>query len=680
MKYRREIDGLRALAVLSVVLYHAFPSVLKGGFIGVDVFFVISGYLITRIIFEQLDNKTFSFTSFFGRRVRRIFPALILVMTASLIFGWFALLADEYAQLGKHIASGAAFIINFILVNESGYFDNAAETKPMLHLWSLAVEEQFYIIWPLMLWLAWKKKFNLLTITIVVAIASFVLNLKFVESKPIETFFWPVGRIWELLSGSVLAWFMLYKRESLSTIKLWLDEIIVRVMYSREEKSDGKTVSNLMSLVGILILAFGIFRINKDIAFPGMWALFPVSGALLIIAAGSKAWLNRALLMNPVAVWFGLISYPLYLWHWPILSFLHVVEGHIPSREVRLIAVITSIVLAWITWLIIETYFRSSKNARHKAIFLYVAMFLLATVAFFTYNQKGFPERASISALAKAQVDISFTRPKHSNLEFCSNITKSTYCISDVSEPTVAILGDSHALATYDGLNDYIQEKGQQLILLGHSGCPPFIEIERINKKGEKLGCAKAMSRWLEYISKSENIKTVFLTARAAYYYNSDGFGIDANRQDPRPITSTRSPTITDTAEILTNSIRRTLDVLAQSNKQVVYLHDVPELGFNIKDCLPSHPFNHSQVNNRTCRLNRTDFEQRYGNYEILVNNILSEYPNAQSLRLSDPLCDDHFCYGKLQDTYLYRDDDHLSKAGSKFVFEALKPQLNSLF
>ena len=176
--YRAEIDGLRAFAVLSVVAFHTFPAWLKGGFIGVDVFFVISGFLITSQIFENLDKKQFSFTDFFGRRIRRIFPALILVMASSLAFGWFVLLADEYTQLGKHVASGAAFILNFILVDESGYFDNAAETKPMLHLWSLVVEEQFYIIWPLVLWFAWKRQFNFLTITLVVAAISFYLNLE----------------------------------------------------------------------------------------------------------------------------------------------------------------------------------------------------------------------------------------------------------------------------------------------------------------------------------------------------------------------------------------------------------------------------------------------------------------------------------------------------------------------
>jgi peptidoglycan/LPS O-acetylase OafA/YrhL len=159
-KYRSDIDGLRAVAVLSVVVFHAFPDWLQGGFIGVDIFFVISGYLISTILFENLERGTFSFQEFYVRRIKRIFPALLLVLVACLVFGWFALYPDEYQQLGTHLAAGAGFLANFIFWGESGYFDNAADTKPLLHLWSLGIEEQFYIVWPLLLWLAWKRKIN----------------------------------------------------------------------------------------------------------------------------------------------------------------------------------------------------------------------------------------------------------------------------------------------------------------------------------------------------------------------------------------------------------------------------------------------------------------------------------------------------------------------------------------
>ena len=307
IKYRPDIDGLRAFAVLSVVIFHAFPSFLSGGFIGVDIFFVISGFLITNHIIKKLDEGTFSFIDFFWRRIRRIFPALTLVMVSSLAFGWFTLLNDEFVQLGKHVASGAAFILNFTIVSESGYFDNASETKPMLHLWSLAVEEQFYILWPLTVWLAWKQKFNILIIIISVAICSFFLNIWFVKTHPIETFFWSVSRFWELLSGSALAWTMI----NFQKLNSW--DYIKNVTKSENFEINKLLITNGMALTGIILLVYGNLYIDENLNFPSGWALVPVSGAVLIIAAGPSTAINRVILMNRLAVWLGLISYPLYL-------------------------------------------------------------------------------------------------------------------------------------------------------------------------------------------------------------------------------------------------------------------------------------------------------------------------------------------------------------------------------
>ena len=271
-KYHPEIDGLRAFAVLSVVAYHAFPNLFKGGFTGVDIFFVISGFLITSHIFESLDKGKFSFTDFFRRRIRRIFPALIAVMFFSLVFGWFSLLGEELSQLGKHVASGAVFIINFILVNESGYFDNAAETKPMLHLWSLAVEEQFYIVWPLILWISWKLKFNLLLVTILIGLFSFYINLNFVKTYPTEMFFWSLGRFWELLSGSVLAWFFLYKAESLKRIRLISDRYILKIFGFDSMDVNNSIVSNFSSIFGLTLLIYGVLYVNESLPYPSTWA------------------------------------------------------------------------------------------------------------------------------------------------------------------------------------------------------------------------------------------------------------------------------------------------------------------------------------------------------------------------------------------------------------------------
>src|SRR5262249_11722104 len=204
--YRPDIDGLRAVAVLSVVGFHAVPSAVPGGFTGVDIFFVISGFLISSIIFGGLQNNAFDFLMFYVRRMKRIFPALIVVLLASFTLGWFYLFTDEYKQLGKHIAGGAGFISNFMLLNEAGYFDQAAETKPLLHLWSLGIEEQFYLAWPILLWTVWRLRLNVLAFIIAVALISFAFNIAASASEPAAAFYSPHTRFWELLAGSLLAW------------------------------------------------------------------------------------------------------------------------------------------------------------------------------------------------------------------------------------------------------------------------------------------------------------------------------------------------------------------------------------------------------------------------------------------------------------------------------------------
>ena len=217
-KYRPDIDGLRAIAVLSVVGFHAAPGRIPAGFIGVDIFFVISGYLITSIILKGLEAGTFNFAEFYGRRVKRIFPALLIVLLASLAIGYFILLDDQFKELGKHIAGGAGFVSNLVLWGESGYFDNAADFKPLLHLWSLGIEEQFYIVWPFLLWLAWKQRFNYLPVLLVIAFASFALNIYTVSSDPVAAFYSPLTRFWELLVGSILAYIGIFTKQ-VSTIK-----------------------------------------------------------------------------------------------------------------------------------------------------------------------------------------------------------------------------------------------------------------------------------------------------------------------------------------------------------------------------------------------------------------------------------------------------------------------------
>jgi peptidoglycan/LPS O-acetylase OafA/YrhL len=498
--YRPDIDGLRAVAVLSVVAFHAFPTLMKGGFVGVDVFFVISGFLISTTVFENLDRDSFSFREFYSRRITRIFPSLIVVLIACFTLGWFALLANEYKQLGKHIAAGAVFFSNFILWNEAGYFDNSAETKPLLHLWSLAIEEQFYIVWPLFLWLAWKGKFNLLTITILVAITSFILNIKGVKQDSIATFYSPQTRFWELLSGSLLAWLTLYKRENFANTKFKLDSWLSNIIYREKQEVNGKTLANIISLTGSLLLVYSFLRIHKDLSFPGIWALIPVSGTVLIILAGSKAWINHTFLSNKVAIWFGLISFPLYLWHWPLLSFARIVESENPSRNIRIAVVIFSILLAWLTYKLVECPFRFGKHGKFKVIALLFIMSIIGFVGYNTYERNGLSFRlkdreafdkyfdnsspdwnfATKQGIFKDyRIDCDFFNLEAHRYGKTTNkplpgINSSCYVLDKSKEHRVLIWGDSHAQTLYYGLNKNLPTDWQ-ILQVASSGCNPAV-------------------------------------------------------------------------------------------------------------------------------------------------------------------------------------------------------------
>lgn len=368
-KYRPDIDGLRAIAIFFVIGFHALPEWVTGGFIGVDIFFVISGYLISTIIFDSLERKHFSFVEFYSRRIKRIFPALLVVLISCFVFGWVFLLADEYKQLGKHIAGGAGFVSNFIFWNESGYFDNVAETKPLLHLWSLGIEEQFYIVWPLLLWLAWKPRFNFLTIMFVVIFISFGLNIARINGNHlVEAFYSPQTRFWELLVGSILAYGTLRKWNVFPRMRLWLDAWLGKIIYAHPPEPEGKTFRNVQAFFGVILIVASVLIVTKKTYFPGWWALLPTLGTALLISAGVQTWINRVVLSNKVLVWFGLISFPLYLWHWPLLAFVRIEwpmmffvneagRAELPTIPIRIAVVFLSIILAWLTYMLIEKKF-----------------------------------------------------------------------------------------------------------------------------------------------------------------------------------------------------------------------------------------------------------------------------------------------------------------------------------
>ena len=378
LKYRADIDGLRAVAVLGVIIYHAFPLVLPGGFIGVDIFFVISGYLISGILYKGHKEGAFSFGTFYARRIRRLFPALIILLLICLAYGWLVLTPDEFQQLGEHTSAGIFFIQNITFWKESGYFDTAAALKPLLHLWSLAVEEQFYIFFPLLLLLLWKRNFPLALLLSLLMAGSFAGNIVMSYQGIESDFFLTPYRAWEFLGGALLAWWH----------------------FDKGHETEVLLYRNAMSLVGIILLILGMLLIHSSDPYPGWRALLPFTGTLLLIAGSRGAWINKNLLSHPAIVWIGLISYPLYLFHWPAISFVRILKGEKAAPQLILAALGVSFILTLATYYLIERKIRFSKS-RYTVPALMMAFLLTGTVGFLIW--KGVLPNATGHQFEKAQ-------------------------------------------------------------------------------------------------------------------------------------------------------------------------------------------------------------------------------------------------------------------------------------
>ena len=448
-RYRADIDGLRAVSILLVVAYHAQPWLVRGGFIGVDIFFVISGFLITRIILSEAKAGTFSSLAFYARRVRRIFPALIVVLATTYLIGWIILLPDGFALLGKSTAAGVAFVSNLFQLNQTGYFAPDAAENPLLHLWSLGIEEQFYIFWPLLLVLLFGSKYRRIRIAAIAA-ASFGLSLLIFLGLKEWSFYSPLPRAWELLAGGLLA-----------------SSQIEGVARQSSPLRD-----NLLSAAGLAAIIGAAAALNKESLFPGAWALLPVLGAVLIIIAPNST-VNRVLLSSRAMVAIGLISYPLYLWHWPLLSYLGIIRNGVPNAIEIWAVVIVAFILAWLTYRFVEIPLRRQPKAVAGLSFALLAVGLagIATAA-----NSGFPLRfpAEIRAIAMLAPqsndgfgDKCFLEGPGARLD--------ANCIEQGDKPLLFLWGDSTAAALYPGLKRAEETVPFRLARFAVPGCAPIL-------------------------------------------------------------------------------------------------------------------------------------------------------------------------------------------------------------
>jgi len=460
-KYRPDIDGLRAIAVMAVIIFHAFPQIIPGGFVGVDIFFVISGYLISKILIDELKSGRYSILTFYDRRIRRIFPALLLVLTISLVFGYFFLFKTEFQSIVKHAIASTTFLQNFMLWSESGYFDKSSNLKPLLHIWSLAIEEQFYIFWPIIINIFWRKRINLAWVFLILGGLSFASNTLNAQSDPAAAYYSPFGRFWELMLGGSLAYAM-SKRQNLFS-----------------------AFGNLNSIAGSILILTALFIINPDRKFPGFWALLPTLGAFLIISSGKDAYINKYILSSRPFVWIGLISYPLYLWHWPILSYAHIASGHLSFSTLVALLMLTFL-LAILTFRFVEPIFRKASQSRPKFIGLIFAMGLLLSTSTAILLMGISPRLNYIDIPHTTEWD--FLR--NSNAEFNSN-GDGIYRFHDERNHSTLFIGDSQLAQYAERIATSVEKtenKPGAVFYIG-GGCIPIPNTYTENVK--RSGCWK---------------------------------------------------------------------------------------------------------------------------------------------------------------------------------------------
>jgi peptidoglycan/LPS O-acetylase OafA/YrhL len=461
--YRPDIDGLRALAILLVIAYHYFG--LPGGYVGVDVFFVISGYLITGMLLADLATSRLSLLDFYARRIRRILPPVLVVIVASFLAGWAWLMPHEFRELCEEACASALYVFNFLVWRQSGYFDVSASAKPLLHLWSLAVEEQFYLIWPAFLLLAnrWKRRTDLGILAIL--LASFLINLIAIQDNQAAAFYSPLSRLWELASGGLLA-----QSERLRDV--------ARSQAGRDV-AKASWLKNCYPIVGLVLILGCAGFYNSASNFPGYLAAVPVLGAVLIVAGGAGTWLDRAFLASRPMVYVGKLSYSLYLWHWPILVFATFLYADDHVRYLNGACLALSCLLACGTYYFCERPIRRIPvNAGNAWKFLLAGIGFSVTIAAFAFlMSSGILARTSDSKL----IIKAYERPKFGCVadggpghKTNTDVFAPCEAIRFPGRPVIFLVGDSHAYSLYFGLRPYLDARQINLILYSVVYCLPL--------------------------------------------------------------------------------------------------------------------------------------------------------------------------------------------------------------
>ncbi|WP_246679854.1 acyltransferase family protein [Mesorhizobium sp. B2-3-5] len=657
--YRADIDGLRAIAVLPVILYHAGIPGFQGGFVGVDVFFVISGYLIASLIAGEIAEGDFSLLRFYERRIRRIFPALFAMIAACAVGAWMFFMPEEFKYLGRSMWTTALFTSNIQFVKESGYFDIGAQMKPLLHTWSLAVEEQFYIVFPILLMTLGRFGRSR---TVAVLSALFVASL---AASAWSVFQWPTGafflsqfRAWELLLGVLLAF----------KIAPPLSRPLTR---------------QALAALGIGMIAVAVFTFGEGMPFPGLAALLPCLGAGLVIhARAADGAIGRALQM-PVVVSVGLISYSLYLWHWPLIVFTPYILGHKPSVAQGGVIVGCSIILGALSWRFIEKPFRSgASRVGRRALFAAAATAMAAAIGFGSYvaREGGLPSRlpAVVRMVYAATYDVSrFGQSgclEHSRgnirptLEDIGSGKLCTVGAKRQADPAFLVWGDSHSAAMAPAVDVAAAKTGISGLFAGRDGCPPLPDLQPSNRSDEQ-GCLEFNAAVRRLIA-ARQIPLVFLVAYWPKYVHDselphEGVFFDASMPPP----------LEDKSAQIGEALDRLMADLTRQGTKVVLVMDVPEMGRYVPEAAARAMLTGGS----------TDIAPPWdyiAKRQALSRAILADLAAKYGARIVDPLsafCSKGHCEAVRDGMPLYKDADHLTGSAARSLAYLYEPVFASL-
>lgn len=638
--YRRDIDGLRSFAILPVILFHAGANWMPGGFVGVDIFFVISGYLISSIIFREVEAGNFSFLKFYERRLRRIIPALLVMLLVTLMVFQIIALPDQ-SQMTAESAIAAFFSVsNIYFWQESGYFAPAVEYMPLLHTWSLGVEEQFYLIFPVLILFIWRLNISMSLALLVMIVMAFAVAYWLASIKPSAAFYLLPARAWELGIGALIA---------------------CRVIPALREG----IVRELATVGGLALIVFSLFWIRSDMMFPGWVALLPCIGTALILHADGTSWVSRNILGNSALVFVGLISYSLYLWHWPVMAAFRILGASIHMEAMTaLLSVVLTFLVACLSWQIVEKPFRDRKEMSNRRMLTSIGALSLFTLGLSTFSivKEGFPSRLgedATHALAAAQDIDPYREP-------CRDRSLERNCRfgSAIGPLTTVIVGDSHAAAIRGGIEGagLLAEGGATMIWEG--ACPLLLGVDPTNHD-ERQRCLDFKAYAWEQLEALPDVKTVILGGRWPYqmtgYLPESGGSYRALFADEETTTLSEE----ENERVFTRALDRTLDRLLAMGFRVIVVGSVPEAGFDVPRTIALRRYHQTSVPTGIPR----DFVQsRAGKADALIDRVASARQDVTFLSIWEGFCSDTTCKIEQDGKPLFYDGSHLSYYAAKRI------------